>query len=212
MDHLPPPNNAVTPNLDIPFVCKLPALSLGDNFNDFPAQHLESLKTHNSAITPVEAIYSLCQSWLFFGTLTKYFQVPIDTNEFKRPGPHDSFRLCTDHLKALRSQWIESQQFKNSEQRHATTNQCCVLLTSVLHACETVEGAGYDPTLHLILFSVRVLLCSLVIYTKAIAQSESEIATLSSLLSRLRFQHTISSHNNKEWPLLMDHMLANGWW
>jgi hypothetical protein len=212
MDHLPLSNNSVKPNLDIPFVCKLPYVRERDNFNDFPGHHLEDLRNHSLAPNPAEALYSVCQTWLFFGTLTEYFQVSIDVAQFKQACPDGSFRLCTDHLKKLKTQWIESQQFRNADQRHVMTIRCSILFTSALHACEAIEAAGYDPTLHLILFSIRVLLCTLIINTKAIAQSGSEIATLSNLLSRLRFQHTISAHNDQEWPLLMDHMLQNGWW
>jgi hypothetical protein len=123
---------------------------------------------------------------------------------------HCVFALIT--LKDLRCRWIEAQQLTSSKERRGTTTRCYVLLTKALYICDKFEDSGFDKSLHLILLSVRVLLCSLAITTKTIARSEVEASSLSSLLSSIRFRSTPHSDPDRYWPLLMPHMLRNGWW
>lgn len=90
--------------------------------------------------------------------------------------------------------------------------RCSVLLTKALYACDKIEDVRFDESLHLILLSVRLLLCSLVITTKALARSEAEMLILSNILSRIRFRSMPHHDPEKYWPMLMPHMLRNGWW
>lgn len=148
---------------------------------------------------------------LYFGTVAEIFQQQIDPEHFKGSSRDGALCLRTDHPEDLRCRWIEAQQLTKSKERRSTTTRCYVLFTKALYICDKFEGSGFDKSLHLIRLSVRVPLCSLAITTKTIARSEIETSPLSSLLSRIPFRSTPHSDPDRYWPLLMPHMLRDGW-
>jgi hypothetical protein len=212
MEHLACPTSAIRPDLDIPFLSKLPYRLGQDTFDALPSSHLSSFELSGLACDKREALLSLVQTWLYFGTLTEYFQIEISSDDFQRSSKGSLF-LCSNPLKVLKSRWIEGHQFSSLKERLDTIARCHILISKALYACDRIEDILYDETLHLVLLSVRILLCSLVIATKSIAASEAETTMLSNLLSRIRLRSIPQgSHLGRYWPLLMNHMLQNGWW
>jgi hypothetical protein len=213
MEHLACPTGAIRPNLEIPFLSKLSYRLGHDTFDAFPSRYLSSFEPRGLACDKREALLSLVQTWLYFGTLTEYFRMEINSNDFQRSSSNGSLFLCSDHLKDLKSRWIEEHQFTSLQDRLETITRCHVLLAKALYVCDQIEGVVFDETVHLVLLSVRVLLCSLVITTKSVATSDAETTMLSNLLSRIRLQSIPQpNHRGRYWPLLMPHMLQNGWW
>jgi hypothetical protein len=135
MDHLPFPKNAVRPDLEVPFVSKLPYILQQDSFNTFPVDHLSALESVRMASSSKKTLASLVQSWLYFGTVVEFFQEQIDPEHFKGLSRNGALCLRTDHLKDLRCRWIEAQQLTSSKERRGTTTRCYVLLTKALYIC-----------------------------------------------------------------------------
>jgi hypothetical protein len=213
MDHLALPRKPVKPPLEIPFVCKSGYIYGQDNFIDYPAQHLESLQSSEPAITREEALASLLQSWLYFGTLAEFFQRAIDINLFTRLSTDGSLVLYTNHLQILKGQWMESQRIADDETRENVIHQCTTVLTRALYACEVFEEAGFEiEALQGILVSIKILLCSLTISTQSGTTIPSSSSKLSVLMSRLTFKPNLPYGTATREFLFLDHMVANGWW
>jgi hypothetical protein len=212
MDHLPLPSNPAVPKIDIPFVSELSYEFGRDNYDLFPIAHLPALETINPRPTQHQALLSLAQTWLYFGTLAEFFQEEVRPDDFKEYSLHGSRNLTSRNLKVLKGRWIEAQQLTSPRARSPTVLRCHALLEKALFICEKLGDVYKDTTMHIVLLSIRVLLGSLLITAKSISGFELERSNLSNLLSRIKFRSVKDTKRNTDMPILMSHMLDNGWW
>ena len=211
MDHLPLPSNPSKPALNIPLVSKVNYVLGEGSFQDFPIRHMTALRSNSgSPISTNEAVLSLTQSWLYFGVLSEFFEEPIDIPTYSRTTEDNLVVICTTPLQTLKERWINAQHFRHQENRFYTSRRCVNILVRALYACEQFEKMDQsNEAQDLVLFSVRILLCSLALGIQAIGR---EAWSLGSLLERLTFKSAAVLRRHTGKFLLMDHMIKQGWW
>ena len=211
MDHLPLPSSPSKPVLNIPLVSKVNYVLGEGTFQDFPTRHMTALRNNSgSPISTDEVVLSLTQSWLYFGVLSEFFGEPIDIPTYARTTKDNLVIVCTAPLQTLKERWINAQHFRNQENCFYTSRRCVNILVRALYACEQFEKMDQsNKAQDLVLFSVRILLCSLALGIQAIGR---EAWGLGGLLERLTFKPAaVPGRHIKEF-LLMDHMIKQGWW
>lgn len=215
MDHLPFSHNTPEkPSLDLPLVCKLdgssPYFFGHDSFLAFPEKHLQGIQASNRDITNDEALLSLLQSWLYFGVLTEFFQRDIKIDDFTKPGRYRIKLICTNKLPDFQTEWCASLGgFRRSRARKTARQEVGILFARAVFACEQLERAGPRRRIFdLVLFSLKVLLCSLCISARTILGTSE---TLDSLLHRLKFRRPPSRGSWETNFVLLEYMVKNGW-
>ena len=212
MDYLPLPSHPSIPTCNVPFVCTSGYCLDAGPFHEFPARYLQSLRysSNERTLTSDDILLSLIQTWLFFGTVSEFFQTEIDIHSFSKSGLGQPRLICTFRLTELREQWIVSQNLRARGETDEPPQQHLPVLIQALYACEQLERANLRILgLEEILLSIRILLCSLTITAKGV---EKESPDLEHLLQRLvlrPFDHILSPID--KFPFL-NHMVMNGWW
>ncbi|RYP51664.1 hypothetical protein DL768_003062 [Monosporascus sp. mg162] len=169
MDHLPLVDGARQPALSIPFVVKSASnfpYGHGEvDFISFPEHHLRELRFIHPELGPEDYLLSLAQSWLYFGTLTEFFQQPIDSNTFTRLDHNGDRLICTSALREFRSRWAASlppRSIASASLRQRVGRRCGVLLARATWAYEQFQDmVTKGPRRSLVMFSIKVMLCSL---------------------------------------------------
>lgn len=214
MDHLTLPSNPSVPALGIPFVAKH-TYELGKDhrglprFDVYPATHLLILKPED--ITGNTALLSLVQSWLYFGTICEFFSHQIDPNSMTQISQDGSLIIDSTLIRHMKSKWFEDQELMDRNERFIAASKCFRLLKKVLHICDGLEKVSDDKQLDAILFSIKILLCSLAIALRTSMREGASRSLVSDFLSRLRLRGGLGSSRNDIKSRLLDHMLANGW-
>lgn len=216
MDHLPLVDGARQLALSIPFVVKSasdPPYGHGeDDFISFPERHLRELRFIHPDLGPEDALLSLAQSWLYFGTLTEFFQQPINSNTLTRLDHTGGRLICTSALRELRSRWIASlppRSITSPAFRQATGRRCGVLLARATWAYEHIQDmVTEDPRAPLVMFSIKVMLCSLCHTVRVVL---CPTPTLDAVLARLSFRPAAVDDSTATDFLFWDYMVQNGW-
>ena len=212
MDHILLPMNASIPAWDVPFVCKSGyALNVGP-FHEFPGRYLQSLGSSSTELLlgPAEVLLPLIQAWLFFGSMSEFFQTEIDVQKFSKVGTSRPHLICTFELTHLREQWMQFRNLTAEDKPRTSLKKELAVLIQASYACEQLEKANIDiPGLEPILLSIRILLCSLAITAKSVVKNSSDIDHLLQRLSLRPFRCLDAPI--RTFPFLQ-HMVKNGWW
>ena len=216
MEHVPLAKGASQPVLSIPFVVKsaddFPYSHGDDDFISFPKYHLQRIRLIHPDLGPEDALLSLAQSWLYFGTLTEFFQHSISSDILTRANHTGDRVICTSEIGEIRSLWITSlppRSFTGAFLRVPISHRCGVLLARATWAYEQFQEMAFeDARFSLVLFSIKVLLCSLCHTAKVILPPTP---TLDTLMARLSFRPVIGGDNSTTDFLLWDYMVQNGW-
>ncbi|KAF2184198.1 hypothetical protein K469DRAFT_689523 [Zopfia rhizophila CBS 207.26] len=216
MDHIPLADGARQPALSIPLVVKsasdYPYGHGEDDFISFPEHHLRELRLIHPELGPEDALLSLAQSWLYFGTLTEFFQQPISSNTLTRLNHSGDRFICTSALHEIRSLWIASlppRPVGGAGFRRRVGRRCGVLLARATWAYEHFQGmVTEDPRARLVMFSIKVMLCSLCHTARVVL---CPTPTLDTVLARLSFRPAPVDDSTATDFLLWDYMVQNGW-
>ncbi|OCL01326.1 hypothetical protein AOQ84DRAFT_383843 [Glonium stellatum] len=209
MDHLPLPSNPSRPAINIPLVSKVSYVLGEGTFRDFPTRHMKALRNiDGNPVPPDQVVLSLIQSWLFFGVISEFFEELIDALTCSRL--EDGCRvICTAPLQFLKERWINAQHFRYEQNGYQTSRQRIYLLIKALYACEQFEKAGHHCNAQdLVLFSVRILLCSLALAIQATGRDSRSLETL---LERLILKPAAVCERDSRPSLLMEHMINQQW-
>ncbi|RYP17948.1 hypothetical protein DL767_009933 [Monosporascus sp. MG133] len=216
MDHLSLVDGARQPALSIPFVVKSASdfpYGHGEvDFISFPEHHLRELRFIHPELGPEDCLLSLAQSWLYFGTLTEFFQQPIDSNMFTRLDHNGDRLICTSALREFRSRWVASlppRSISSASLRQQVGRRCGVLLARATWAYEQFQGMVTEgPHRSLVMFSIKVMLCSLCHTVRVVL---FPTPTLDAVLARLYFHPAAVDDKTATDFLLWDYMVQNGW-
>ncbi|KAJ6446739.1 hypothetical protein O9K51_01512 [Purpureocillium lavendulum] len=215
MDHLPLADGASLPPIGIPYVAialsAAPYIHGEHSFIDFPVHHLQELQLVHPDLGPQDALLSLAQSWLFFGTLVEFFREPVPSDSFTRLDSGGRRIICTSSLHGLRSRWIAalpSRFILTATARQVIGRRCGVVLARATWALGQLERViADDPRGRLVAFSIKLLLCSLCQTLRTVLYPTR---TLDAILTRLRFRPALADRVTKSDFLLWDYMVDNG--
>ena len=212
MDHLPLPSNPSIPTYDVPFICTSGYFLNAGPFHEFPARYLQSSRysSNEPALASNDILLSLIQTWLFFGSMSEFFQTEIDIHSFSKSVLGRTRLICTSRLMQLREQWIISQNLRATGDSDEPPQQHILVLIQALYACEQLERANLRISgLEQILLSIRILLCSLTITAKRVEKDSPDLEHLLQRLVLRPFDHDLTPID--KFPFL-NHMVWNGWW
>jgi hypothetical protein len=218
MDHLPLARDAVPLPIVVPYVVKAALLEMPYSYNDedfisFPEQHLRVLRLIDPEVGSQDALLSVAQSWLFFGTLAEFFEQPIRSSLFTRQDHDGDAVICTAALNGLRSRWIASlpsRAIHRAALRQIVGRRCGVILARATWAFSQLKESPLadDSRGRLVLFSIQVLLCSLCQTVRTVLYPTQ---TLDAILYRLRFRPMTDGNGRRTDFMLWDYMFRNGW-
>ena len=219
MDHIPLPTAGSRPLLEVPLVCTWTYDPSQVRFADFPGQFLAAVvppRSEDASSPPAsdssdDTLLRLVQSWLYFGVIAEFFNIKVDLDLFsKASASSDGKSLCSHALRRLRQGWIANQALATDHMQEETYSKSVELLAQALHACERLEEEELDVQgLDHVLLSVRILLCTLAITTRAIAKQSPDV---SYLLERLVLVRPDARRSVLDGFQFLQHMLSNGWW
>jgi hypothetical protein len=216
MEHIPLADGAQRPQLRIPFVVKsasdFPYHHREDDFISFPEHHLRELRFIHVELDPKEALLSLAQAWLYFGTLTEFFQLPINADTLTTYDQAGGRFISTSALDELRSRWMESLPLRSpisTSFRRTVARRCGRVLCQAIWALNQLQNMfPEDPAQRLVMFSIKLMMCSLCHTARAVLLSTP---TLDALLNQLAFLPAAADDGTGTDFLLWDYMVGNGW-
>lgn len=218
MEHLPLVKGARKPSLSIPFVVKSasgsPYTHGEDDFISFAADHLSEIRFIYPNLGPQDCLLSLAQSWLFFGTLSEFFCESIHSDIFTQMDHDTGHRvICTSGVHQLRARWIASLPRRSLISlgfRQMVVRKRGIVIARATWAYEQLQDMVDmdDPRARLVMFSIKLMLCSLCHTARTVL---SPTPTLDALLSRLSFRPVVAGDTATTDFLLWDYMVQNKW-
>lgn len=204
------------PGLYIPLVVKSafehPYTFADDDFVHFAERHLGEIRLIYPETSAKEAFSSLVQSWLFFGTLSEFFERSISIESFSVRNADGDRVLCTSALQDLRSGWIASlprRGYFTASSRQLENRRCAVQLARAAWAYTRIEDlAGDDACLQKVVFSVNLLLSSLCQTVRVVL---GPTTALDAILKSLAFRPAAADGRLEIDFLLWTYMVDNGW-
>ena len=211
MDHITLPSKASRPTWEVPLLSDSSYLLHKGPFDEFPRRFIRSRSVQDDVHeTGDHVLARMVQTWLYFGVISEFFEEEVDLEDFSQEGALGKKILCSTALRRLRSSWVEARNLKSEASRDATFKKCLNVLIQATHACERLEETTLDiEGMDAILLSVRILLCTLAITSRAISKQSQD---LKHLLSRLRLHRQGSSTAWQGRFSFLQHMISNGWW
>ena len=211
------PNHGV--DIDVPFVSLIkydyaPSED-GSNFLEFPRRHFEHLQQRRGrTLESQEALLSLLQSWLYFGTLAEFLGRQINYDDFVRRSSDGANILFSTNIPSLlASSWTTFERRPRAE-RKRVVRKWEHILACALYACETLESICCDPSSQPITLSIRILMATLASMLKLFPSfsPQNSIRALGRSLTGLRPGDKIFADDGELRNPLWIHMRDRGWW
>ena len=113
MEHLPQPSNPILPQVTVPYYCRDEDIfQADDDFSSFPERHSwnkQKLRNLEFEDKGVDQVWSILQSWLFFGVLRSVISIPFDIADFiSTDAPSQRRIITTRSLPELVTKWRAS--------------------------------------------------------------------------------------------------------